>query len=85
MSGGDKPQMPDGDLPEKNEIQAPAPKNLEAEAEEALFKGTGQVPRNDSFNVPVKKNVIMVWALLNVGLVTFMAILFYVLYQSRQN
>ncbi len=67
-------EMPDGDLPMRNESQAP--KNAQNSPSSA---------RNDSFNVPVKKNVIMIWSLLNVALVTFMVILFYVLYQSRQN
>ena len=40
---------------------------------------------NDSFNVPVKKSPLLIYALLQIPLVLFMVILLYVMYQSRQN
>jgi hypothetical protein len=42
-------------------------------------------PTNDSFNVPVKKSPLFVYAMLQIPLVLFMVILLYVMYQSRQN
>ena len=74
-------EMPDGDAPAR--VAAPAANEERAAGDEQ--RANDAQARNDSFNVPVKKNVIMIWALLNVGLVTFMAIMFYVLYQSQQN
>jgi hypothetical protein len=47
--------------------------------------GKPAVTSNDSFNVPVKKSPLLIYALLQIPLVLFMVVLLYVMYQSRQN